>query len=143
MTPWLIDSDLLIEGERGHPAFISWLESQAEVGTADIVRAEFLIGVHAVRDAATRLRGERFYRDRISGLASLPSEAADYETAARLAGEARRKSRGNPSLVDGLLAAIALRKGAKVATRNIKDFQAMNCPCGNPLKDFPGQPAPA
>jgi predicted nucleic acid-binding protein len=104
------------------------------VATADIVRAEFLIGVHAVADAERRLRGERFYRDRIASLASLPLEPADYETGARLAGEARRKGQGKPSLVDGLIAAVALRKGAKVATQNVKDFRAMNCPCGNPLE---------
>ncbi|MCX6917111.1 MAG: PIN domain-containing protein [Verrucomicrobia bacterium] len=131
---WLIDSDVLIEGERAHPGFVPWLAAQAEVATADIIRAEFLIGVHAVPDAQKRQRGELFYHHRISGLASLPCELSDYETGARLAGEARRSSRGNPSLVDGLLAAIALRHGAKVATKNLKDFQAMNCPCENPLE---------
>jgi predicted nucleic acid-binding protein len=49
--PWLIDSDILIEGERENPAFVPWLALQAEVATADIIRAEFLIGVHAVSDA--------------------------------------------------------------------------------------------
>ena len=137
--PWLIDSDILIEGERENPAFVPWLALQAEVATADIIRAEFLIGIHAVPDAQKRLRGELFYRHRIAGLASLSCEVADYETGARLAGEARRKGKGNPSLVDGLLAAIALRKGAKIATKNIKDFSAMNCPCENPLKDSPVQ----
>ena len=52
---------------------------------------------------------------------------------AAMAGEARRNGRGKPSLADGLLAAIALRTGATVATRNVADFQAMACPCVNPL----------
>jgi predicted nucleic acid-binding protein len=69
---WLIDSDILIEGERGNPGFVPWLEAEAEVATSDIVRAEFLPGVHAVPDAAKRQRGELFYRDRIANLASLP-----------------------------------------------------------------------
>lgn len=138
---WLIDSDILIEGERENSAFIPWLEAQAEVATADIVRGEFLLGVHAVQDAAKRVRGELFYANRIAGLASLPCEAADYEIAARLAGEARRNSKGAPSLVDGLLAAIALRMGATVATRNEVDFKAMGCACDNPLKNPPAQPA--
>jgi predicted nucleic acid-binding protein len=137
---WLIDSDILIEGERGHPGFVPWLALQTEVATADIIRAEFLIGVHAVPDAQKRQRGEMFYRNRIAGLSSLPCELSDYETGARLAGEARRKGKGNPSLVDGLLAAIALRKGAKVATKNVKDFNAMNCPCEDVLKHLPVQP---
>jgi len=136
---WLIDSDLLIEGERGDPGFVSWLEAQKEVATADVVRCEFLVGVHAVADAAKRRRGEQFYADRISGLASLSNEPADYEAAARMAGEARRQGKGAPGVVDGLLAAIAIRTGATVATRNETDFKAMSCPCSNPLKNFPTQ----
>ncbi len=38
-----------------------------------------------------------------------------------------------PSVVDGLLAAIAIRTGATVATRNETDFKAIGCPCANPL----------
>ena len=60
---------------------------------------------------------------------------ADYEAAARMAGEAPRTGKGTPSLADGLLAAIALRAGASVATRNAKDFKAMGCPCANPVAD--------
>jgi predicted nucleic acid-binding protein len=130
---WLIDSDILIEGERQNPAFLPWLEAQKEVATADIVRAEFLLGVHAVNDAKKRVRGETFYRDRIAGLASFPNESGDYELAARLAGEARRNSKSTPSLVDGLLAAIAIRTGATVATGNTDDFKAMGCLCQDPL----------
>jgi predicted nucleic acid-binding protein len=130
---WLIDSDLLIEGERGHPAFLPWLAEQDEIATADIIRAEFLLGVHAVADVRKRVRGETSYRQRIAGLASFANEAADFERAARLAGEARRRGKGAPSLADGLLAALALRTGATVATRNVTDFAAMGCPCQNPL----------
>ena len=139
---WLIDSDILIEGERQNPAFITWLEAQSEVATADIIRAEFLLGVYAVHDAGKRQRGETFYRDRIHGLVSFPSEVSDFETAARLTGEARRNGKGKPSLADGLLAAVALRTGATVATQNITDFKAMGCPCDNPFKlPLPGDPS--
>ena len=82
---WLIDSDVLIEGERGHPAFLPWLAAASEVATADIIRGEFLLGVHAVSDVAKRARGEQFYAAHMAGLASLGSEPQDYETAARLA----------------------------------------------------------
>jgi predicted nucleic acid-binding protein len=61
---WIIDADVLIEGELNHPAFDAWRRTD---------------------------------------------------------------------LLDGLIAAIALRTGATVATRNEKDFKAMGCPCENPL----------
>jgi predicted nucleic acid-binding protein len=134
---WLIDSDVLIEGERGNAAFVPWLESQQEVATADVIRGEFLLGVHAVPDVGKRQRGERFYLDCVKQLASMPSEPADFEVAARLAGEARRTGKAKPSLADGLLAALALRVGAKVATGNIAGFNAMGCPCQNPLQSVP------
>ena len=130
---WLIDSGVLIEGERGNTSFIPWLEGQKENATADVVRCEFLLGLHAVTDTAKRRRGEQFYRDRIAGLSSLANEPEDFETAGRIAGEARRLGRGKRSVVDGLLAAIALRTGATVATRNEMDFKAMGCPCADPL----------
>jgi predicted nucleic acid-binding protein len=132
--PWLIDTDVFIEGERGDPAFLTWLKSADSVATADIVCAEFLLGVHAVPNAILRQRGAQFYADRISLLPSFASDAEDYPKAAALAGEARRAGKGKPSLVDGLVAALALRTGAKVATRNVTDFKAMGCPCENPLQ---------
>jgi predicted nucleic acid-binding protein len=131
--PWLIDSDILIEGERGNPAFMTWLQQAGEVATADIIRSEFLFGVHAVADPAKRVRGENFYAGHVARLASRPSDPADYDRAAKLAGEAWRTGQARPSLVDGLLAALALRENAIVATRNLKDFQAMGCPCAIPF----------
>jgi predicted nucleic acid-binding protein len=73
---------------------------------------------------------------RVAGLVSLANDPVDYETAARMAGEARRSGKGSPGVVDGLLAAIALRTGAKVATRNVRHFQAMGCACANPLETY-------
>lgn len=118
--PWIIDTDIFIEGERGNAAFVRWLQSADGIATADIVRGEFLVGV-------------QFYTERILGLPSFSSEQADYAKAAALAGEARRKAKAKPGLIDGLIAAIAIRTGATVATQNTKDFEAMGCPCANPL----------
>lgn len=43
--PWIIDTDIFIEGERGNVAFVGWLQSADGIATADVVRGEFLIGV--------------------------------------------------------------------------------------------------
>jgi predicted nucleic acid-binding protein len=130
---WIIDSDVFIEGERGHLNFSRWLKADDKFFTADIVRAEFLMGVYQTSDAAKRQRGEQFYQDVVSVVPSIPNEPADYFRGAQMAGDARRTQKGSPSLVDSLIAAIALRTGATVATRNLKDFKAMGCPCKNPL----------
>ena len=130
---WIIDTDVFIEGERGHAAFVPWLRGAEGIATADVVRGEFLIGAHAVADSSLRQRGVQFYAERIAGLPSFSSEPADYAKAAMLAGDARRNGQGKPGLIDGLIAAIALRTGATVATQNTKDFVAMGCPCANPL----------
>jgi predicted nucleic acid-binding protein len=131
--PWIIDTDIFIEGERGNTAFVGWLQNTDGIATADVVRGEFLIGAFAVADETVRQRGIQFYSERIARVPSFSSESADYAKAASLAGDARRGSKGKPGLIDGLIAAIALRTGAKVATQNIKDFEAMGCPCANPL----------
>ena len=57
---WLIDSDILIEGERGNAAFDRFSALPDEFATADIIRVEFLLGVHAVPDAQKRRRGNSF-----------------------------------------------------------------------------------
>ncbi len=134
-SSWLIDADVLIEGERQNPAFDAWRKSAGDFATADIVRGQFLLGVHSVKDAAKRERGLEFYAERVATLSSLPNQPEDYERAAALAGEAWRNGRGGPDLMDALLAAIALCTGATVATRNVKDFKAMGCPCQNPLSN--------
>ena len=131
--PWIIDTDIFIEGERGHDGFVEWLRRADGIATADVVRGEFLIGVHAVADETIRQRGFQFYSERIAGLPSFSSEPADYAKAAALSGDARRGGKGKPGLIDGLIAAIAIRTGATIATQNTKDFDAMGCPCANPL----------
>jgi predicted nucleic acid-binding protein len=130
--PWIIDTDILIEGERGNVAFGEWLQKADGIATADVVRGEFLIGAHAVADETIRRRGVQFYTERIAGLPSFASEPGDYAEAAALAGEARRFAKGKPGLIDGLIAVIAMRTGAKVVTQNTKDFDAMGCSCANP-----------
>jgi predicted nucleic acid-binding protein len=60
---WLIDTDVFIEGERGAPALVPWLAQASGVATADVVRGEFVLGVHAVPDAAPEWRGIRIHEN--------------------------------------------------------------------------------
>lgn len=129
----IIDTDLWVEGERGNPAFLTWLETVPLVATSDVVRAEFLIGAHGSQVASLRERASVFYRDRLHPCPVVEMERADFETAGRLAGEARRTGAGKPGLADAMMGALALRLGATIATRNVKDFEAMGVDCSNPL----------
>ena len=90
--------------------FKAWSQSGGEFATADIVRSEFLVGVHAVVDAVKRRRGEQFYAERIAGMVSLSNDPQDNEAVARMAGGVRRQGKGAHSVVDG----IAIRAGATV-----------------------------
>jgi len=56
-----------------------------------------------------------------------------------MAGEARRQGNGAPSVVGALLAAIAIRAMATMATRNESDFKAMGYPRANPLRQLIAQ----
>jgi toxin FitB len=130
---WLIDTDIFIEGEQENPAFLAWIQDAGDSVTADVVRGEFLFGVHCVRSEKLKQRGLRFYADTLSPIPSVSHEPQDFIEGARLAGEARRAGSGKPGLADGLIAATALRLAIGVATRNLKDFEAMGVECADPF----------
>jgi predicted nucleic acid-binding protein len=58
---YLIDTDVLVAGEHTPEIVAGWIESKHDVATCDVVRAEFLVGVHAPSQAATREKARRFY----------------------------------------------------------------------------------
>jgi predicted nucleic acid-binding protein len=131
---YLIDTDVLVAGEHTPEIVAGWIESKHDVATCDVVRAEFLVGVHAPSQAATREKARRYYEEHIAVLPSLPIEKADYDQAGRLIGEAIRHGKARPSLGDGLIAACALREGRIVATKNVTNFKAMGCDPEDPFK---------
>jgi len=130
---WLIDSDLLIEGERGNPQMLDWLEAVENVATSDIACTEFLVGAYQSAHPEKRERAFQFYRESISTCPNESHVFEDFENAARLLGEAWRDKKGKPSLADALMAATAIRTGRTVATRNVQDFKACGVPVENPL----------
>jgi len=131
--PLLIDTDIWIEGERQPAVIANWLADQGDVATCDTVRAEFLVGVHAPRQPATREKARRYFEEVIACTPSLPVDRADFDQAGRLIGDAIRNGQARPTLGDGLIAACALRNGRTVATKNEKDFHAMGVATVNPL----------
>jgi predicted nucleic acid-binding protein len=128
VQPLLIDTAVFIKMERQPGLLADWISQQEDVATCDTVRAEFLVGVHAPSQAATREKARRFFTDIVSAMASLPIDKADFDEAGRLIGEAIRNGKAKPTLGDGLIAACALRNGRTVVTDNTLDFAAMGVP---------------
>jgi len=88
--PLLIDTDIWVEGERQPAVIANWLADQGDVATCDTVRAEFLVGVHAPRQPATREKARRYFEEVIACTPSLPVDRADFDQAGRLIGDAIR-----------------------------------------------------
>lgn len=110
-TSFLVRS--LVRGSAEDHALRRWLKSDGIIGISAIAWTEFLCGpvTAAVIEAAAELLGE-----------PVPFEAPDAAIAAELYNAGGRK-RG--TLVDSMIAAIAMRSGARLATANPADFRRL------------------
>jgi predicted nucleic acid-binding protein len=109
------DSNFLVAAfQAGSPEetrFSAWLRAKEPLGLSAVAWAEFFSGPLSKRDEA--LARQLFPRiEALSG--------ADAEMAAQLFNQTGRRSR---SLADCMIAAVAIRCGARLATLNIADFQ--------------------
>jgi predicted nucleic acid-binding protein len=100
----------------------------ADIAICDAVRMEVLAGA---RDAA-HLRALRALLARAT---MLPTDSEDYETAAALYRTCRRRGESVRTLVDCLIAAVAIREGAPVLQSD-RDFEALAR--HTPLRLHPG-----
>jgi predicted nucleic acid-binding protein len=109
------------------PGVVAWLERHdAELALSTVVIGEVAFGIEKIRPAerASRLTRDfdelrRRYADRIYGF----TEQAALVYGA-LMGE--RSRAGRPMAVaDGMIAAIASAHGARLATRNLSDFEGL------------------
>ncbi|MDX3894945.1 type II toxin-antitoxin system VapC family toxin [Pusillimonas sp.] len=127
----VLDTNVLSEILRPAPNErpLSWFATQARsvLFTTTVTRAELLYGVRllpAGKRRATLLAAVRdiFSLDMAGRVLAFDDDAADHY--AEIA--AARKSGGKPiSQFDAMIAAIAKSRGARLATRNVKDFA--NC----------------
>ena len=109
------DTNFLIAAfQAGSPeeaTFSAWLRAKEPVGMSAVAWAEFFSGPLSKRDEALA----RQVFPRIEALSG-----ADAEMAAQVFNQTGRRSR---SLADCMIAAVAIRCGAKLATLNTADFQ--------------------
>ena len=134
----VLDTNVVSEVMRleANPTVLEWLNAQSPdplVVTA-VTAAEILHGIERLpsgkrksdlRDAANAT----FKKDFAQRILAFDEEAAEHY--ARLV--ATRERIGRPiSIADALIAAICLSYGARLATRNIDDFQGIGLELVNP-----------
>lgn len=134
----IVDTNVLSEllAPAPSPAVGDWLAAQApaSVFTTAITKAEILYGIALLpagrrRDALEAAIKPIFSEDFAGRILPFDADAAEHY--AVLA--AHRRSLGRPiSQFDAQIAAIALAHGARVATRNVADFEETGVVLLNP-----------
>lgn len=133
----VLDTNVLSEVLRPAPeaGVLAWLSAQprSSLFTTTVTRAELLYGARLLPEGQRKAAlleaiGAIFGTDMAGQVLSFDDEAADAY--ARIAVE--RRAVGRPiSQFDAMIAAITRSRGAKLATRNVKDF----ADCGIDLID--------
>lgn len=116
----LLDTDLLIDlvAKRGPTVDLLerfWEEGET-LGTTSLNVAELLRGAH--RDHATLASTIEV----VAGLAEVPFGPRASKRFGRLMDQLDRAGAPLP-VVDGMIAAVALEEGARLATRNVRHFE--------------------
>jgi predicted nucleic acid-binding protein len=109
-----LDTNFLVAvlgGSSEQAKFYQWLNGKEPLGMSAVAWAEFLSGPVSSQD-------EGFARQMFKNIEAL--SGSDAELAAALFNKTGRRSR---SLADCMIAAVAIRCGAKLATINTTDFQ--------------------
>ncbi len=125
----LLDTNVLSELMRPQPSpvVLDWFVQQAgtEFYTSSITQAEMLLGVALLPSGKRRVAiadaVEQMFEQDFAGRCLPFDDLAAHEYAALVA--ARYKSGLPVSTEDAQIAAIALRHGLPLATRNTKDFR--------------------
>lgn len=134
----VLDTNVLSEllAPNPSPAVVSWLAAQpaAAVFTTAVTEAEILYGLALLPDGRRRQALEAAVRPVFSEDLAGRVLAFDREAAASYAAiAARRRAIGRPiSQFDAQIAAIAVSRGASIATRNVADFAETGAPVINP-----------
>jgi predicted nucleic acid-binding protein len=133
----ILDTNVLSELMRSEPSpsVLAWVARQppAELCTTSITHAEILYGIELLtkskrREGLLEAAEAMFAEDLAGCIFGFESDAA--RVFSKIA--ARRRAAGRPiSHADAQIAAIARVRGAKLATRNVGDFEA----CGLDVVD--------
>ena len=137
----VLDTDVVSEPRRrvADPSVVAWYtrHSADQLFLTSTVVAELALGIELLPAGRRRGGFEEWLASRVIGLFAgriLPFEVADAMIFGRLMASARRQ--GRPARVgDAEIAAVVLRHGLALATRNVVDFGAFGVPVINPWQD--------
>ena len=135
MSDYLLDTNVVSELTKDSPApqVVTFLIQQHDLWLSVIVVHELGFGVRKMPDGQRRYRVSALYRNFLDRHASrvLPVDIAVAERAAQLRAQTRRRGR-KLKLADALIAGTAIVHNLILATRNVKDFPALDVDVVNP-----------
>jgi predicted nucleic acid-binding protein len=132
----ILDTNVISEAARPapEPRVAKWINANdAALALTTITIAEIAFGIERTREAERATKLTHFFdltRQRFIGrILSFDEECALIY--GKIMGASSRKGRP-ASVPDGMIAAIAMRHQAEVATRNVRDFEALGVKVVNP-----------
>ncbi len=137
----LLDTNVLSELMRAKPDpnVIAWVDAQrsSDLVISSITVAEILYGIARMPDGKRKdslyvLASAMFEEDFAGSILAFDAEAAVHYADLVAASEGRGKI---ADMADGQIAAIARLHGARIATRNVRDFEAFGIPLVNPWNE--------
>jgi toxin FitB len=132
---FVLDTNVVSElrRRRPHGAVLIWLRSipDDQLFISAVTIGEIQSGAEATRksDLVKAVEIERWLDIQISTFTILPMDAAVFRMWAKVM---YRKSYDH--VLDGMIAATALVHGAKIATRNVRDFRQFGVDIFNPFE---------
>lgn len=134
----ILDTNVISELFKPQPdeVVFDWIRAQpvAQTFTTAVTRGELLYGLNCLPDGRRKLtlkQGLLHVLDHQLAGHVLAFDARAADSYADIA--ARRRSGGRPvDLADGMIAGIAHSRGARLATRNLRDFEGCGVELVNP-----------
>jgi predicted nucleic acid-binding protein len=133
---YLVDANVLSEPTKRAPSskVIGWLSAnEGNLVVDSIILGELCIGILALPRGRKRRQLEPWFGALVETIDCLPWDAMISQRWARLVVDLKQKGEAMP-LLDGMIAATALRHDLIIATRNTRDFKRAGVKALNPFE---------
>jgi predicted nucleic acid-binding protein len=133
---YLVDANVLSEPTRPAPSskVIDWLgANEQDIVVDSMILGELYIGILALPRGRKRIQLEQWFDALVRTIDCLPWDATIARRWALLVVDLKRRGEPLP-LLDGMIAATALRHDLTIATRNTRDFKRAGVKVLNPFE---------